>query len=77
MTQLETAPHRPDTDTGMSHYACCEDEPGELSSALCGHQDECDGEVAYEVDCVVCMDLFATEHCPRYGVCRHMDGPAA
>jgi hypothetical protein len=54
----------------LSHFCCCDEIPGTMSSAFCGIVEAVEiGETA-QVSCVVCTDLWENQHCPRYGTCH-------
>lgn len=59
------------TLNSLSHFACCDDTPGEVSPALCGTVEECVAEVVDEVDCIVCTWAVKAGRCPRHGKCPY------
>jgi hypothetical protein len=54
----------------LDHYCCCDDIPGTVASTLCGIREPVEFEEVEAVSCVVCTDLWAHRHCPRYGTCH-------
>jgi hypothetical protein len=58
------------TPEPLSHFCCCDEIPGTVASTLCGIREPVEFEEVEAVSCVVCTDLWAHRHCPRYGTCH-------